>query len=72
MMEEHREKIPFVKRTTRTAETLGNGKMEGIDVRQHLLVCVFISLSKHNLAPTQHTPSREACHLIVGRVLPLL
>ena len=24
-----------------------------------------------NLAPTTHTPSRQACHPIVGRVLPL-
>ena len=27
-------------------------------------VCVFNSPSKQNFAPTQHTPSRGACHLI--------
>ena len=42
------------------------------DGRPHERECACFHFPiKANLALTTHTPSREACHLIVGRVLPL-
>ena len=37
----------------------------------NISVCFSFPI-KQALHPTTHTPSREACHPIVGRVLPLL
>ena len=43
------------------------------DARAHApnTVCIFLS-HQANLAPTTHTPSHEACHPIMGRVLSLV